>query len=201
MCRRQIDQDPEKSKDVLQNPLPHSLTPASCWVFQAPTPSLCTEEASGHSAPAKPYPGLAIDWAQGATRAVNQARACYNLLYLVTSYLFPYLSFGRGRCGAICLPLLEPVAKKCLSRFTSHSLSLQPAPSLCCPKLGVPASVPLLLPPPAHVLTILTFAILGPETERITDSFLYICTFCQLLDTCGHMESWHQNRLLPSLNS
>ena len=82
---------------------------------------------------ASPSTGL-----RGATRAVNQARACYNLLYLVTSYLFPYLSFGRGRCGAICLPLLEPVAKKCLSRFTSHSLSLQPAPSLCLPKARSP---------------------------------------------------------------
>lgn len=105
---------------------------ASCWVFWAPTPSLCTEDMGSTS---QVVSELSVVLPRGVTQAVNQAGARYNLLCLVTSYLFPYLSFGRGGYGAICLLLLlEPVAKKCLSRFTPHSVSLQPAPSLHLPK-------------------------------------------------------------------
>lgn len=75
-------------------------------------------------------------WLTGVTRVVNQAGACYNLLYLIASYLFLYLSFGRGGCEAICLFLLEPVAKNACPDLL-RSLSLQPAPSVHLPKLSV----------------------------------------------------------------
>lgn len=73
---------------------------------------------------------------------MNQAGNRCNLLYLVAFYLFPYLSFGRDGCEAICLFLLEAVAKKRLSRFTQRSHSPQPAPSSACPSSGAPLASP-----------------------------------------------------------
>ena len=73
----------------------------------------------------------------GVTWAVNQAETHYNFLCLVASYLSLYLSFGRGGCEAICLFLLEPVAEKCLFRFTQLSGYPQPGPPCACPAQGL----------------------------------------------------------------
>ena len=81
-----------------------------------------------HLAPAKLGLSLPCSCLTGVTWAVNQAETHYNFLCLVASYLSPYLSFGRGGCEAICLFLLEPVAEKCLSRFTQLSGYPQPGP-------------------------------------------------------------------------
>ena len=119
------------------------MSPASiCWMVgrsalpggssRSPPPSWRI-----HLAPAKQGLSLPCPCLTGVTWAVTQAETHYNFLCLVASSLSPYLSFGRGGCEAICLFLLEPVAEKCLSKYTQLSGSPQPGPPCACTAQGL----------------------------------------------------------------
>ena len=167
---------------------------ASHRVLPAPAPSLCTQEAGGQSAPAKQCQRSPGSCLTGVTGAMNQAGARYNLLYLVTSDLFPYLSLGRGGRGAICLLHLEPAAKK-----MSVWIYTTPCPSPARP-VPVPAqsseSLPHLLCPFLHLPTSSPAALChcwprDRKNQRLLSSYVHILSVTR--------STWTDGVLAPEL--